>query len=154
MFGVVSHQTTDGHLAGDKTTLPRPLTVRLQNWAGPWHRTKDSWWSNFFLIYFSLHPLCVPPPPAPFVFLVTKAGREKRRKKKFQSEQKTGSKISQRTFKQMCGLDLGDFVFVYCLFWISTLCPQIKLQGKGKPGRRLLMSVQLLNTVKGTLMKD
>lgn len=35
MFEVVSRQTPDGHLVGDKTTLPHPLTPLLQSWAGP-----------------------------------------------------------------------------------------------------------------------
>lgn len=94
-------------------------------------------------------------PPLPFVFLVTKSEKEKkkRRKKKFQSEQETASKISQEASKQMCGLHLGELGFVYCLFWISTLCPQIKPREKGEPGRRPQMSAQLLFAVKGTLMK-
>lgn len=35
MFEVVSHQTPDGHLVGDKTTLPCPLTLQLQSCEGP-----------------------------------------------------------------------------------------------------------------------
>lgn len=96
-------------------------------------------------------------PPLPFVFLVTESGKEKKkkrgRKKKFQSEQETASKISQESSKQMCGLHLGEFGFVYCLFWISSLCPQIKPREKGEPGRRPQMSAQLLYAMKGTLMK-
>lgn len=54
--------------------------------------------------------------PPPLCFSCYQGKEEKRRKKTFQSEQETGSKISQGASKQMCGLHLGELVFVYCLF--------------------------------------
>lgn len=89
------------------------------------------------------HFFFIPPPPNPLFFLLPRQGRKKK-KKDIPEWAGDTSKISQGASKQMCGLHLGELVFVYCLFWISTLCPQIKLQEKGEPGRRPEMSLQLL----------
>lgn len=77
-------ETPDGHLVGDKTTLPCPLTLRLQSWAVPdtGQRILDG--------VFSFSPL-----PDPFVFLVTQVEKEKKKEKNSRVSRRQGVKLAK-----------------------------------------------------------